>query len=158
MGARSTNCARAERELHVLLERHFQGAHAALEHQHLTGWPIVSYERLLSSRYDAARSSVRELIARAANNGKRLRSGREVARILHGLSSPACPQDEWWNDSAWASLRRVDFEALRRWATAQLRAFAIEPEAFAGSSAKMSASDGLQSSGDGDGDVGAPEQ
>jgi hypothetical protein len=58
----------------------------------------------------------RELEAFVASHAPRgqLRSARSIARILHGVGSPAYPADVWRGDSQWARLRDfVDFEVLR---------------------------------------------
>eukprot|EP00966_Prymnesium_polylepis_P136093 3144796-Prymnesium_polylepis.1 len=40
-------------------------------------------------------------------------TGRAVARVLHGLPSPAFPWKEWHAERRWGTCRDVDFEELR---------------------------------------------
>ena len=41
-------------------------------------------------------------------------TGRAVARILHGIQSPAFTWKEWHADRSWGTCREVDFEELRQ--------------------------------------------
>jgi hypothetical protein len=50
-------------------------------------------------------------------------TGRAVARICHGISSPAFPASIWRNDALWKRFSDVDFYALRALATKELVAF-----------------------------------
>ncbi|KAK9804407.1 hypothetical protein WJX72_011416 [[Myrmecia] bisecta] len=47
-------------------------------------------------------------------------SGRAVARIMHGLASPAFPAEEWSKCGFWARYADMDFEAISRQAGVEL--------------------------------------
>ncbi|KAL1503515.1 hypothetical protein AB1Y20_011995 [Prymnesium parvum] len=60
-------------------------------------------------------------IVQPVHRGKRVRpavgdalTGRVIARIFHGMPSPAYPWKMWHTDRSWASCREVDFEVLRQ--------------------------------------------
>ncbi|KAJ2473737.1 hypothetical protein EV174_005677, partial [Coemansia sp. RSA 2320] len=49
-----------------------------------------------------------------------LKTGRAIARIFHGLSSPACSSSQWMWCSEWGSLVWADFDAVRQCAQEEL--------------------------------------
>ncbi|KAI8321266.1 ATP-dependent DNA helicase [Martensiomyces pterosporus] len=49
-----------------------------------------------------------------------LTSGRAVARVFHGLSSPTCSSSQWMWCSEWGSLVSVDFDVIRQCAQEEL--------------------------------------
>ncbi|KAI9502204.1 hypothetical protein BX070DRAFT_226927 [Coemansia spiralis] len=50
----------------------------------------------------------------------KLTSGRAIARVLHGLSSPSSPASQWSWCAEWGSLVWTDFEAVRQCAQEEL--------------------------------------
>ena len=41
-----------------------------------------------------------------------LRTGRQVARILHALDSPSFPSADWCTSPSWGKARQIDFVSL----------------------------------------------
>ncbi|KAK3281350.1 hypothetical protein CYMTET_10857, partial [Cymbomonas tetramitiformis] len=73
------------------------------------------------------RSDVRALLrALGADKQKDLAlTGRAVARILHGLSSPAFPEAAWRKSTFWGRHREEDFSLICRIASSELAALSV---------------------------------
>ncbi len=50
-------------------------------------------------------------------------NGRVVARVFHGLSSPAFPAMEWARNSFWGRYKEFDFNKLLKLATEEIVQF-----------------------------------
>ncbi|KAJ1943943.1 hypothetical protein EC988_006110 [Linderina pennispora] len=55
-----------------------------------------------------------------AQHGHEVATGRAVARIFHGLSSPTCPAAQWSWCVEWGCMAHVDFDAIRQCAQTEL--------------------------------------
>lgn len=70
---------------------------------------------------DRLRSDIRTLLVQHSDRGQTLfASGREVARIFHGIASPCFSGGAWYSHSAWRRHQNVDFHLLRLLATDEL--------------------------------------
>lgn len=65
------------------------------------------------------RSDIRAFLS---TNGEQFSSARQVARVLHGLSSPAFPARDWERHPFWRRHHEIDFDELLALAQLELRA------------------------------------
>ncbi len=57
-------------------------------------------------------------------NKQQVHTGRQVARVLHGMGSPQLPVSEWETNPFWRRHREVDFNRLLQMANEEIALFA----------------------------------
>lgn len=64
-----------------------------------------------------------DLKAFLRDNGSIMPNGRAIARVFHGLSSPAFSVTDWISNKFWGRHKEVDFNDLMKLATEELISF-----------------------------------
>ncbi|KAI8838092.1 hypothetical protein BC829DRAFT_436345 [Chytridium lagenaria] len=77
-------------------------------------------EELLSRAQACKKSLLVDLQHFITTNVEVITSGRAIAKIFHGISSPKFPSSQWYHDSMWGAYTHIGFGELARLATKAL--------------------------------------
>lgn len=90
-----------------------------LDHYFTVGSVSTAVDYAQGAIVDASKDSfLRGDITTLLNSAREsLRTGRQVARVLHGLDSPEFPASAWCTNRFWGKAKHVDFASLMAFAT-----------------------------------------